>query len=194
MAEEPAAPAAAPEAPAAPAAPAPAAPEAPQTVPYERFREVNEQTKTLKQQLDEVQTKLREREEADLSASEREKLARERAEQRAAELEGKVTKLERGSLVTAAAREAGFTDPEDALGFIDPTTIESAAQARRAVKDLAEKKTHLVGPRRDEPELGQVLRNGELVDPSKLDPDIRNAAARRQLNEDMRTAVGIRPQ
>src|SRR5581483_8662434 len=116
-------------------------PEEPKTVPYARFQEVNEQHRSLKQQL--------------------------------ADLTSQNAKLSRGQLLVEAARKAGFADPTDAAALIDAGSIESEAQARRAVKDLAESKPHLVAKIQEQPEIGQILQNGEPVDPTKASDELR---------------------
>jgi seryl-tRNA synthetase len=148
-----------PTTPAAPAAPAdqPKADPPANTVPYDRFTEVNEKSKRLSAELEELRQWKDEQESKSLSELERERKRAEAAEKTAQEAEQRVTNLERGSWVRAAATEAGFLDPSDAIQFIDLTDTETETQARNAVKRLAESKKHLLRPTDEKPALTRVL-------------------------------------
>ena len=100
----------------------------------------------------------------DQSEIERERKAREKAEQTVAQLTGKVDELEKGSWVRDAAAEAKFHNPSAATSHLDLSQIEDAADAARAVKDLAKREKWMV--KADEPakpQVGQVLKDGQPV-------------------------------
>jgi hypothetical protein len=110
-----------PAAPAAPRTPPKTDPPA-NTVPYDRFTEVNEKSKRLSAELEELRQWKDEQESKSLSELERERKRAEAAEKRAQEAEQRVTNLERGSWVRAAAAEAGFsTRPTRSSSSTSPT-------------------------------------------------------------------------
>jgi sugar-specific transcriptional regulator TrmB len=119
-----------------------------QQVPYDRFREVNEQKKRLEKTLNELTKEREEREQAGLSDLDRATKARQRAEERAAELEQRLLTVERSEWIKAAARN--FQDPDDAVAFLrsDIGDLDSPEKAKDAVDRLAGAKPHLlrVGP------------------------------------------------
>lgn len=126
-----------------PAEPPPTEPKD-QQVPYDRFKEVNDQLRTTKAELDKLTRAQKEREEAELSEVEKATKRADEAEARATAAEGKATTLERTGWVTAAARDAGFTDPGDAAAFLTLAEIEDKPAAKKAVEQLAKDKTHLL--------------------------------------------------
>jgi hypothetical protein len=138
-----------------------------QRVPYERFQQANrkakeaaDRSKELEKSVAELKTALEEREQAGLPELERFKKDLEKAERRAAEAERHLARSTKASWVRSAAKD--FTDPEDAVAFVDLDGIEDEGDAQRAVKALAKRKAHLLKP--DEPQLpGQVLKNGQAV-------------------------------
>jgi DNA repair exonuclease SbcCD ATPase subunit len=144
------------------------APEVPaeRTVPYERFQQVNQQAKEAKQQLEDLRGRLEELETRDQSEVERERAKREQYESRSRELEQRLTVMERSSWLRSAAADAGFDDPEDAVAFINPSSVESEDEAERAVKKLAKRKPKLLRDTSPAPQIGQVLANGQRVDPN----------------------------
>lgn len=151
----------APETPPAPTeTPAESAPEQ-RTVPYDRFQQVNQEARQAKQQLEELNTRLQELEDRDKSEVERERTQRERAQTEAQELKARLQNLERGSLVRSAAAEAGFIDPDDAVGFVSLSEIESEKDAVQAVRNLAKRKQHLIKQAQPPAQIGQVLANGQ---------------------------------
>lgn len=149
--------------------PATAPPEG-QSVPYERFREVNDRLKNAEQERDSLQAWRAEQERAAMSETERLTTERDQALQRAAEAEGRVTELERGGLVAAAARKAGFADPDDAAAFIDLASIEDTASAEAAVADLGERKPHLLKSDAPAPTVPAPI--GGLTSPAGGEPPI----------------------
>lgn len=178
-----------PAAPAAPAAPAePVKPAANDAVPYDRFREVNEGYQSLKSQFEDLQTKLRERDEADMSAADREKAARERAEQERDSVKAETDKFKRSRRIAKAAREAGFTDPDFAAEHLAGNgAIETDAQAAKAVDGLAKRVPGLVKQEPSTPQLGRVLADGQPVDPNVAS----EAHAKKRFEDDLREAVGF---
>lgn len=141
------------------------------TVPYDRFQQVNEAAKTAKAQLEEMKTRLEELESRDQSELERERKAREKYESGFNEMQQKLTVVERSSWLRSAAAEAGFDDPEDAVAFISPSSVESVEQAEREVKKLAKRKPKLLRETSPAPPIGQVLANGQRVDPNAQQRD-----------------------
>lgn len=115
-----------------------------QRVPLDRFRSVTSENKELRGQLDELSKWKEEQEQAALSELERERSAREKAEQQATEALDRANTLERSTWIRSAAAAAGFTDPEDAVGLIGTSSIEDADLAAKQVAALAEKKPHLI--------------------------------------------------
>lgn len=146
---------------AAPAEPAKTPEE--KTVPYDRFAQVNGQAQEAKKKLEEMQARLQEIEDRDKTELERERSQRERLEAELQDRETRLVRVERGSWVRDAAMDANFIDPADALGRIDLSEIESATEARRAVKKIAEEAKHLIRQEAPRPEIGQVVRDGQPV-------------------------------
>jgi hypothetical protein len=176
------------EAPATPAAPTEPAKPATDAVPYSRFSEVNETNKTLKAELEETQQKLREREEADMSAAEKEKAARERVEAELNASKAEAETFKRSRRISKAAREAGFTDPDFAAEHLaGKGGIETDAQAAKAVEALAKRVPGLVRQEPPTPQLGKVLENGEPVS----NADAALDAGIRQLDRDLADALGF---
>jgi hypothetical protein len=130
-------------------------------VPYSRFEEVNKRAKQAQDELDELRARLTEFEDRDKSETERERAARERAERQVQELSQTVTGLQKGSWVRSAAAELEFHDPEDAVTYLSDrlASFEDERDAKRAVRDLAKRKGHLVREaRKDErPNLQRVF-------------------------------------
>lgn len=157
--------------------PAPAADPPEQTVPYSRFAEVNQTAKQAQQQLKEMQDRLEELENRDKSELERERSKRTQFEQQASELSARLERMERSGWIRSAAAAAGFEDPDDAVAFIPSDSIESSDDAAKAVKDLAKRKPKLL---RDttptQPQVGQVLQNGQPVTAGKSEPEIDPAS------------------
>lgn len=139
----------------------PETPVAERTVPYDRFAQVNQEAKQAKQQLEELSNRLQELEDKDKSDLDRERTQRERAVSEANELKARLANLERGSLVRSAAAAAGFIDPDDAVGFVNLSEVESEKDAEQAVKRLAKRKQHLIKQATPPAQIGQVLTNGQ---------------------------------
>jgi hypothetical protein len=174
------------------ATPAPATPAPPteetkteQSVPYSRFAEVNDKAKQATQELQELKQRLQELEDRDKSEIERERTQRERLQAELQEREAKLVQVERGSWVRDAAVEAKFIDPTDALGRIDLSKIESASDAKREVKKIAESAKHLIQSEAPPtPQIGQVIAGGQPVDPNNLTPQQQAVLAQQKENEE----------
>lgn len=138
-----------------------------QRVPLDRFRSVTSENKDLRAQLDELARWKEEQEQAQLSEIERERAAREKAEQVAAESVDRANQLERSAWLRAAAAAAGFTDPEDAVGLIGTSDIDDADAAAKRVAQLADKKPHLIaqGPGAPAPIGAPLKASAPSVDP-----------------------------
>jgi hypothetical protein len=121
-------------------------------VPYARFEEVVKARQKAEERLKEIEDRLTEHEDRNKTETERERAARERAEQRAVELENQVTGLQKGSWVRAAAASLDFHDPEDAVAFLRDRLagFEDESDAKRAVRNLAKDRAHLVKAKEEE--------------------------------------------
>jgi hypothetical protein len=154
-----------------------------ETVPFERFTQVNrkakeaaDRAKAAEQKAADLLRELEARENAGLpeleQARKRAEAAEKRAEEnerKAAEADARVANLTKASWVTAAAREQGFTDPSDAAAFLDLSVIDDEKDAERAVKRLTQSKPHLIKP--DGPRLpGTVLEGGRPPAPGQPVP------------------------
>jgi hypothetical protein len=143
-----------------------------QTVPYERFQQANAKAKeaaakatTLEKDMQELRSAMEERENAGLPELERERKRAEQLEKRIADAEAraeaadaKLARSSKASWVRSAAKD--FTDPDDAVAFIDLDSVEDEKDAERAVKALAKSKKHLL--KAEEPVLpGRVLKDGQ---------------------------------
>lgn len=157
-----------------------------QTVPYERFQQANTKAKeaaaratALEKDMKDLRATMEERENAGLPELERERKRAEALEKRiadaeakAAEAEAKVARSAKAGLVRGAAKD--FTDPDDAVAFVNLDDVEDERDAERAVKALAKRKPHLL--RVEEPMLpGKVLVNGQTPAGSKEDPRMEEA-------------------
>jgi hypothetical protein len=155
--------------PATPAAAPPATPEPPaepagKTVPYDRFKEVNERAKQLEREATETKTRLEALEAEKLSDLEKAQAKADKAEARATELEAKAVRTERANLVSRAARAANFADPDDAVAFLSSNLPEDEKSAEAAVKDLAESKPHLLKQEGGTQRIGAPLGPGSSGD------------------------------
>jgi seryl-tRNA synthetase len=160
---------------ASPDAPVPEpAPEPEKTVPYERFAQVNQKAAEATKQLGEMQARIQEIEDRDKSEVERAgtQLKREQTQRETLESELKASQdrlvnLERSQWVRNAAAEASFIDSTDALGRVNLSEIETEAEAKRAIKKIASEAKHLIRQEPSRPEIGQVVADGQLVQPGQ---------------------------
>lgn len=119
-----------------------------QRVPYDRFKQVNDQFAAARAELEELRKWREEQETAKLSEIERATRERDEAIAQAQAATERATTMERSAWVTDAARKAGFTDPSDAAAFLPLTALEDEAQVAKAVEDLAKAKPHLLSQAR----------------------------------------------
>lgn len=161
-----------------PAATTAAQPAGEQTVPYSRFAEVNQTAKQAQKQLEEMQSRLEELENRDKSELERERSKRETFERQATEMQARLERVERSNWLRSAALAAGFDDPDDAVAFISTDSVESDADAEKAVAKLAKRKPRLLRETSAPTQIGQVLQNGQPVQAGgKQEPEIDPASA-----------------
>lgn len=147
--------------------------------------------------LRDMQARLEELETKDQSELERERKARAKAEQERQEFAQKVEQLEKGSWVRDAAAAANFHNPSAAASFLDLSEIEDAADAQRAIRDLAKREQYLVKPEETpRPQVGQVLKDGQKVEPKT--PQEAAALQQREMVErdaeavqEALTAIGV---
>lgn len=133
------------------------------TVPYSRFREVNEQNKRLKKDQENLAQRLEELEGRDQSELERERKKRQQYERELAELSDRATRVERQSWIRDAARDLKFDDPDDAIAFVNYGDVEDYDDAMSQVKALAKRKPRLLRQSDPTPKVGQVMENGQRV-------------------------------
>lgn len=113
-----------------------------QRVPYDRFKQVNDQLAASRTELEELRAWKEQQEQAQLSEIERAQAAASAATARAEAAEAKATAMERTALVVDAARAAGFADPRDAALAVDLGGVGDADAAKAAVEQLAKDKPH----------------------------------------------------
>jgi hypothetical protein len=121
-------------------------------IPLSRFQKVTDENRTLREQIEQLNTWKQEQEQAAMSELDRERIARETAEQQLTAAQMMVQQMERSQLVRTAASAAGLADPDDAVALCDLNAVTTADEALAAVTALVERKPHLVrsgeaGPR-----------------------------------------------
>lgn len=133
------------------------------SVPYTRFKEVNDKLADERKQRSELEGRISQLEDADKTAVERLTKDLERAQKRADEaeakatdVEGKLSRTEKAAWVQAAAAKLNFHDPESASMFADLDVIENTADAKKAVEKMAKDKTYLVKQEQKTPALQRV--------------------------------------
>lgn len=115
-----------------------------QRVPLDRFQTVTSENKELREKVAAYEQEKAERERAAMSELERAQAEAAEEKKKREEAESKALQLERGGYLRSAAAAAGFADPEDAIALIGLDKITDLLEAQKAVKDLAEKKPHLI--------------------------------------------------
>ena len=115
-----------------------------QRVPLDRFQTVTSENKELREKVAAYEQEKAERERAAMSELERAQAEAADEKKKREEAESKALQLERGGYLRSAAAAAGFADPEDAVALIGLDKITDLLEAQKAVKDLAEKKPHLI--------------------------------------------------
>lgn len=147
-----------------------------QRVPYERFQQANkkakdaaDKAKALEQQVAELREQMEQAQNAGLPELDQVKgdlkkaqKRAEEAEQRATEQEQRIERSRRERLVAGAASDAKVKYPDLLVKDVDLDSIESEADATRAVKAAVKKYPDLVQSER--PDLpGRVLENGRTT-------------------------------
>lgn len=153
-------------------------PEEEQRVPYERFQQANKKAKeaadraaALEKDLNDLRSRMEERDAEGLPERERERKRAEQLEQRIKDAEARaeqseklVARTQRERWLETAAQDADFRRPGYAVKLIDDIdAIESKEDAERAVKRLVKADPDLVKPEDSpQPQIGRVLeaRNG----------------------------------
>lgn len=133
------------------------------TVPYSRFKEVNDQNRRLKKDQEDLAKRLEELEGRDQSELERERKKRQQYERELSELADRATRVERQSWIRDAARDMKFDDPDDAIHFISYGEVEDYEDAMSQVKALAKRKPRLLRQEQVAPKVGTVMENGQRV-------------------------------
>jgi hypothetical protein len=126
--------------------------EAPErTVPYARFKEINDRLAKEREQRTELEARMQQLEDRDKTDVERLTKELERAqktsEQASKELESERqqrVQTEKAAWLSAAAAKANFHNPDVAAKMVDLTNIEDSAAAEKAVKGLAKDNDWLV--------------------------------------------------
>jgi hypothetical protein len=138
----------------------------------------DDRAKTLQRELEDLKAQMEDRDSANLPELERERKAREKLERQLEEIAGErdqvraeAQRVRAEGWIAAAARDANFEDPEDAILRINAGEVESIEDAAREVKRLAKAKPRLV--KQDEPRLpGQVLKDGQRPSASQTTPGV----------------------
>lgn len=145
------------------------------TVPYARFKEINDRLAAEKQRTADLEERMSAVEDRDKTDVERLTKEREKLEKRAAEAEARAQELEaksmrdaKASLIERAAAKLNFHDPGLASQLVALDEIDDAKSAEAAVKTLAKERQYLV---RSEPAEGAKLRkvgvDGQTIDESR---------------------------
>lgn len=145
------------------------------TVPYARFKEINDRLADERKQRSDLEERLASLEDRDKSDVERLTKAQEKlekraaeAEQRAAELEAKSMRDAKASLVERAAAKMNFHDPGLAAQLVDLEDIEDVKAADAAVKALAKERQYLVRQESSETaKLRKIGVDGQVVDEAR---------------------------
>jgi len=142
------------------------------TVPYTRFKEVNDRLAAEKQARSELEDRISQLEDRDKTDVERLTRELEKAQKRATEADERAASLEQArerdsklGLLSAAAAKLKFHDPTLAGQIVNLEEIEDAKAAEAAVKALAKERPYLV---QQEDQTRQRLRrvgvDGDTVD------------------------------
>ena len=117
-----------------------------QRVPYDRFKQVNDERAALAAQVQELADWKAAQEAKSLSELEAAQKAAQDALTRAEQAEAKAITLERTQLVHRAAAAAGLADPDDAVAFLSSklSDLDDSDKATAAVTELIERKPHLL--------------------------------------------------
>lgn len=94
-------------------------------IPKSRFDEVNNKAKSLESKVNEMQEELKKRQEQELKEKEQWKELADQREKELEEYKQKATLNEKKTLVLNEAAKMGFSDPQDAVNFIDVSQIDN---------------------------------------------------------------------
>ncbi len=141
--------------------------ESKKTVPYSRFKEVNEKAK----ELDKLKKKLEDAENKKLEDQKKYKELADKYKSEKEKLETKLLTSAKKQTVLTQAQKLGFKDPEDAIRFVDLEKIEVSEAGEvegveDALKALAKEKAYLVGGTKPD-SLGADLSPDDGDDPDK---------------------------
>lgn len=121
------------------------------TVPYARFKEINDKLSEERKQRAELEGRIGQLEDADKPHIERLTKDLERAQKRADEAEkasqdiqSQLARSEKTAWLSNAAAKLNFHDPDIAARMVDLDTVEDATSAEKIVKSLAKDKAFLV--------------------------------------------------
>lgn len=144
------------------------------TVPLGQYTRERDRRRQLEADLDDVNARLKEIEDRDKSENDR--LKEENAALKAENetLRSSIETGQKQSLVTDAARDAGFHKPGAALSMLDADTlagIDSEEAAKAAVKGLARREAWMLKDKPTDARTGveKILKDGREVNPSKPD-------------------------
>ena len=146
------------------------------TVPYQRFKEVNDRLAAEKQARSELEDRISQLEDRDKTDVERLTREKEKLEKRAAEYEQRAAELEaarerdsKSRLISAAASKAKFHDPDLVAQLVNLDEIDDAKAAENAVKAIAKDRPYLV---QQEDQTRQRLRRVG-VDGGTIDDEVK---------------------
>lgn len=121
------------------------------TVPYARFKEINDKLSEERKQRSELEGRISQLEDADKPHIERLSKDLEKAQKRAddaektaADVQSRLQRSEKAAWLSNAAAKLSFHDPEAATLFADLDSIETAGDAEKAVKQIAKDRAYLV--------------------------------------------------
>lgn len=145
------------------------------TIPYARFKEVNDRLADERRSRSELEERMSQLEDRDKTDVERLTRELEKAQKKAVEADERATALEAArekdakvSLIAAAAAKLKFHDPTLASQIVNLDEIDDAKAAEAAVKAIAKERPYLV--QQDDPTKARLQRvgvSGDVVDESK---------------------------
>jgi hypothetical protein len=127
------------------------------TVPYERFAEVNDKAKKTAAELDELRQWKEQQEAKSMSELERERKRAEDAEKRAEEAAGASHRSSAADGFVPQQRTPGSSTRRTRSRTSTSPRLRRRRRRSNAVKRLAESKKHLLKPTDDKPALNRVL-------------------------------------
>lgn len=143
------------------------------TIPYTRFKEVNDKLADERKARSDLETRIAQLEDADKPHLERLTKDLERAAKRAEEAENRASELEsarqrdqKAAWLSSAAAKQNFHDPDVAARMVDLEQIEDATSAAKAIKALAKDNEWLVKQEQKAPSLQKVGIAGAEQEPA----------------------------